>query len=121
MKDMKKLLLLTAIAVMAHTVRAQILSPVKWSCAAKRTGQNEAMLLFKASIDDGWHIYSVHQAPGGPVKTAFKFTPGAGYTLIGKVSEPAPLTKFEDAFGIDVKYFEKEVVFRQTVRLKTGK
>src|SRR5689334_18016182 len=111
MNNTKKLLLLLAVVAMAHTVRAQLLNPVKWSYAAKLTGKNEAVLLFKATIDEGWHIYSVHQAPGGPVKTAFKFTPGAAYTLIGKISEPAPATKFENAFGIDVKYFEKEAIF----------
>jgi hypothetical protein len=41
--------------------------------------------------------------------------------LAGKVSEPAPLTRFEDAFGIDVRYFENEVIFRQKIRLKSAK
>jgi hypothetical protein len=47
----------------------QVLSPVKWSYAAKKISQNEADIYLKATIDDGWHIYSTAQKDGGPIKT----------------------------------------------------
>jgi hypothetical protein len=74
----------------------------------------------KAAIDEGWHIYSASQADGGPVKTSFFFTPAKDYMLIGKITEPTPVTKFENTFGINVSYFEHSVTFRQKIGLKTG-
>jgi len=44
--------------MMGVALKAQILTPVKWSYAAKETGKNEAVVFLKATIDDGWRIYS---------------------------------------------------------------
>lgn len=118
---MKKIILILALAFITQSIWGQVLTPVKWSYAAKRTNSNEAVVMLRAIIDEGWHIYSINQAKGGPVKTSFKFVPAASYILIGKVNEPAPVTKFDDTFGINVKYFEKEVVFQQKVRLRSSK
>jgi len=100
-------------------MRAQILSPVKWSYGAKKIGKDEAVIFIKATIDEGWHIYSVHEPEGGPVKTSFIFKPRKSYMLAGKVSEPAPLTKYEETFDINTKYFEGEVIFQQKIKLRT--
>lgn len=99
---------------------AQIESPVKWSYAAKKITKNEAVIYLKATIDAGWHIYSTAQKDGGPVKTSFNFIPSGDYTIVGTVSEPKPVTKYETAFGMDVSYFENGVIFEQRVRLKTA-
>jgi len=103
------------------TLQAQISTPVKWRYAAKKINTKEAVIFIKAAIDDGWHIYSIHQKEGGPVKTSFAFDPSKDYTLSDKIVEPKPITKFEKTFGIDVTYFKKEVVFQQKVRLKTSR
>ena len=99
-------------------VFAQVLTPVKWSYAAKKTSNTEAVVFLKATIEDGWHIYSTKQKDGGPVKTSFTFKPLDGYVLQGKVSEPEPVTKYEPSFVMDVHYFEHSVVFQQKIKLK---
>ena len=99
---------------------AQIERPVKWSYAAKKLSKNEAVILLRATIQDGWHIYSQNVKDGGPIKTSFTFSPSKEYALVGKTSEPAPVTKFEDAFKMNVSYFEKTVTFQQKVKLKSG-
>ncbi len=115
-----KTILIAAILLMTATIsRAQILTPVHWSYAAKRTGKNEAVVFFKASIDAGWHIYSQTVKDGGPIKTSFTFSPSAAYTLVGNVIEPTPITKNEKVFNMDVSYFERSVIFQQKVRLKS--
>ena len=118
---MKKLLFLVAVFLVSTGAYAQIESHVKWAYAAKRISPTEAVVLLRATIDDDWHIYSVNQKDGGPVKTSFTFTPSKEYSLIGKPAEPTPVTKFEKAFGIDVSYFEKTVTFQQKVKLKSAK
>lgn len=116
---MKKLLFLMAVFMISTGAYAQIESHVKWAYAAKRISPTEAVVFLRATIDDDWHIYSAYQKDGGPVKTSFTFAPSKDYTLVGKLAEPTPVTKFEKTFGIDVAYFEKTVTFQQKIKLKT--
>jgi len=118
---MKKVLLLMIVFMISAGAYAQIESPVKWSYAAKKLNNNEAVILLRATIQDGWHIYSQNVKDGGPIKTSFKFTPSNEYALVGKTSEPTPVTKYEDAFKMNVSYFEKTVTFQQKIKLKSNK
>ncbi|WP_090606514.1 protein-disulfide reductase DsbD N-terminal domain-containing protein [Parapedobacter koreensis] len=118
---MKKVLLaITVLFITATSISAQILEPVKWQFGAKKVNENEAVVFMKAVIDNGWHIYSQNIEEGGPIKTSFSFVPSTDYTLVGQPAEPKPKTKHEEVFGMDVSYFEKEVVFQQKIKLKKG-
>ena len=118
---MKKLILMIAMFLVGTNAFSQIEKPVKWSFAIKKESKDEAVILLKADIQSSWHIYSLDQKDGGPIKTSFTFLPGAAYSLIGKASQPQPHTKFESAFNMNVSYFESSVVFQQKIRLKSGK
>ena len=115
---MKKLMLLLSVSFLSFGLSAQILQPVKWSYAAKKINKTEAVLLIKATIDNGWHIYSTQQKEGGPVKTTIDFTPSKDYALNGALAEPKPVTKMEQVFKMNVLYFEKSVIFQQKIKLK---
>ncbi|HEY9001820.1 MAG TPA: protein-disulfide reductase DsbD N-terminal domain-containing protein [Mucilaginibacter sp.] len=115
---MKKLLLLMTVLLISAASYAQIESPVKWSYAAKKLNDKEAVVFLRATIQDGWHIYSLNVGDGGPIKTSFKFTPSKEYALAGTVSEPTPIKKYEEAFKMNVTYFEKTVTFQQKIKLK---
>lgn len=118
---MKNFLLAAIICLIAATgVSAQIVKPVKWQFGAKKINKDEAVIFMKATMDNGWHIYSQHVAEGGPIKTSFAFAPSNDFTLLGKTAEPKPKVKYEDVFSMDVGYFDKEVVFQQKVKLKKG-
>ena len=115
---MKKIsLVLTFILFSAFGAFAQLENPVSWSYAAKRISKTEAVLYLKATIEDDWHIYSQNIKPGGPNKTSFTFSTSKDFTLVGKPSEPKPITKYEKVFKMDVLYFENEVVFQQKIKL----
>ncbi|PQA57026.1 protein-disulfide reductase DsbD N-terminal domain-containing protein [Siphonobacter curvatus] len=116
---MKKVFLASIALLVGSSLQAQILKPVKWSYAAKKTSPTEAVVYLKATLDPGWHVYSQHVKEGGPVATSFKFTPGS-YALLGPTQEPTPITKLEKVFGMEVSYFEKQVIFQQKLKL-TGK
>ncbi len=98
--------------------QSQIHNPVKWSYAAKKVNDKEAVIFLKATMQPGWNIYSQNVADGGPVATSFKFTPSKAYVLNGKTIEPKPQTKFEKTFDMDVTYFQNSVVFQQKVKLQ---
>ena len=117
---MKKLLAITAAVLLSIGANAQIVTPVKWAYAAKKTSPTEVTVFLKATIDAGWHIYSQNVKDGGPIKTSFTFAKSKDYTLVGKPVEPKPITKFEKSFSMDVSYFEKEVVFQQKIKLKSA-
>lgn len=118
---MKKLIIATALLFSGLVLKAQILTPVHWSYGAKKTGKNEAVVFMKATIDEGWHLYSQTVKPGGPVKTTFTFPASKFYTLIGKTIEPTPITRNEPVFSMEISFFEHEVIFQQKVKLKAGK
>ncbi|MBB6111846.1 thiol:disulfide interchange protein DsbD [Mucilaginibacter lappiensis] len=117
---MKKVLLVIVALVMCAGAYAQIETPVRWSYAAKKLNDKEAIVFLKATIQPSWHIYSLNVKDGGPIKTSFEFTPSKLYVPIGKTSEPTPVTKYEKAFSMNVSYFEKEVVFQQKISLKSA-
>ncbi len=120
---MRKIILAVAIMLSMLTIEAsaQILTPVKWSYAAKRVSKTEAVVLIKATIDEGWHVYSQNVKEGGPVKTTFTFIPSKTYSLIGTTSEPTPISRLEKVFGMEVSFFEKSVIFQQRIKLKAVK
>ncbi|WP_257670182.1 protein-disulfide reductase DsbD N-terminal domain-containing protein [Parapedobacter tibetensis] len=118
---MKKITLAIVILLFAAGgAFAQILEPVKWQFGAKKINDKEAVIFMKATIDNGWHIYSQNIEEGGPIKTSITFNPSGDFTLVGKPAEPKPKTKHEEVFGMDVAYFDKEVVFQQKISLKKG-
>lgn len=114
---MKRLILFLAVTTFALSAHSQILKPVTWSYAAKKTSSTEAVVYIKATIDDKWHLYSQNVKDGGPVKTTFTFPASKEYTLAGKTIEPKAVTRYEDAFKMNVSFFEKSVVFQQKIKL----
>lgn len=117
---MKRLLLLITVLIISTGAFAQIEKPVKWSYAAKRLNNNEVVVFLRATIQPGWHIYSQNVKDGGPIKTSFTFAPSKEYALVGHTAEPAPVSKYEDAFKMDVSYFENTVTFQQKIKLKSA-
>lgn len=116
---MKKLLFICLLMAATIPSQAQILHPVKWSYAAKKISANEAVVLLKATIEDGWHIYSVHQKEGGPMKTTITFDNQPNASYVGDIIEPNPIVKREEAFKMDVHFFNSSVIFQQKIKLKT--
>ncbi|MDN5288122.1 MAG: sugar transporter [Mucilaginibacter sp.] len=115
---MKRILTAAIILLIAMQVKSQILEPVHWSYAAKRTSATEAVVFIKATIDEGWHVYSQYVKDGGPVKTTITFNPDKTYTPVGKTVEPKPITKMEKVFSMEVGFFENSVIFQQKIKLK---
>ncbi len=118
---MKKLGLSIALLLILVTAGiAQIHNPVKWSVASKKLNSKEAVVFVKATIQEGWHIYGLDVPEGGPIATAFTFSPSKEYTLNGKVAAPAPKSKYEKDFKMNVPYYPNEVTFQQKVKLVKG-
>ncbi|ALL04066.1 protein-disulfide reductase DsbD family protein [Pedobacter gandavensis] len=115
---MKKIsLILSFVLFTVIGASAQIEKPVTWSYAAKKISKTEAVVYMKATMDEGWHIYSQTLKPGGPSPTIFSFPASKDYTLVGKTTEPKATTYFDENFKMNVSYFGKQVIFQQKVKL----
>jgi len=61
--------------------------------------QGPSRLFITATIEPGWYIYSLRQAPGGPSKTEIRFQPSQSFRLLGQFeASPPPQKKREPAF-----------------------
>src|SRR5690606_41862511 len=107
---MKKISLAFAIVLFAISgAFAQILKPVKWQFGAKKLNDHEAVVFMKATINNGWHIYSQHLEDGCPIPTSFSFKSSQNYTLVGQPAETKDKTNYEEDFDLTVDYFDNQV------------
>ena len=112
-----RLLLLFAFAIFTSVVSAQN-SPVKWSFDAEKVNEQEYTIVFTATMDEGWYVYSQFLGDDGPIPTSFTFE-GDGVQLIGKAEEKGSDRKegFDEIFEMQLIKFGKEVKFTQKVKV----
>ena len=114
MKKISTTLLLLIIAVFCH---AQMVEPVKFSAQLKTNGTADAEIVFTAKIDDGWHVYSTNLGQSGPIEASFSATKTDGIQLVGKLTPRGKeINKYDNMFGMTVRYFEHAATFVQKVR-----
>ncbi|MCR4658737.1 MAG: thioredoxin family protein [Bacteroidales bacterium] len=114
--------IITLLCVAATVIAAaQIQDPVKWKYRTVVVNDSVAELQFEATLDAGWHLYSQHTDPAGPLPISFSFEPSASYKTIGSVSEPKPHEEFDDIFECTVRSFSGKTTFKQRIkRLSTS-
>ena len=97
---------------------AQILEPVKWTFESKQD-EKETTLIFKATIEEGWHLYDTQLPDGGPIKTSINFTDSTLFEFSGDLAkDPLPTEVFDKTFNMKLGYFSNQVVFTQKIKLK---
>lgn len=63
-------------------------NPVSWEFYSRPLGNNEFVLTARATIQDGWYLYSQHIPQSPPLPTTFSFDNAAKtYSLVGNVIE----------------------------------
>lgn len=96
-------------------------SPVSWNFTSKKTGDKEYEIHITASVNNPWHIYSQNTPDGGPLPTKISFNKNPLISVEGKIDELGKLIKkYEDVFGVDVKYFDGNVEFTQKIKVKAN-
>jgi len=120
-QSMKRIILFISILFfIGYQGVAQILEPVKWTFESKQDGQ-EATLIFKAMIDEGWHLYDTKLPDGGPVKTTIHYADSTLFEFVGELSkDPQPTEIFDKTFNLKLRYFTRQAVLTQKVRLKNS-
>ena len=107
--------------LVALAVRAQIQEPVKFSYELKTLSATEAEVVFTGSIDPGWHVYSTDLGEGGPISATFNAEKLQGSELDGTLRPVGKeISAFDELFQMQVRYFEKQAVFVQKLKLTGG-
>ena len=118
---MKKSLLSLFLLLTALLVQAQILDPVTFKTEWKKVSDEKAEIVFTATIDPGWHVYSTDLGDGGPVSATFNVTQMQGAEPVGKLKPVGKeVSGFDPLFEMQVRYFEKTAQFVQELKLTGG-
>lgn len=122
MKLIKNLFLTLMLAFVSVAVVAQPVEPVFWKTSVEAQGDGLYKITFKASIEQGWHLYDMGPYEiGGPMATAFTFEPASDYSLEGEMTAEGELIKhYDDVYMMDVGYYEGSVSFSQVVKSTEG-
>lgn len=93
-------------------VNAQIVDPIRWETSVEMASETDGALVFKVSIDKGWHLYALQLPEGGPMPTAVTLTKTNGIVPGALTPSREPLSKFDTQFGMDLAWWDADVEFR---------
>ena len=114
---MRKFLSALLLGLMAVSVQAQMVTPVHFSSQLKELGDGEGEIVFSATIDPGWHVYSTNLGDDGPISATFNPVKMEGVKTVGKLQPRGKeIKQFDKLFDMELRYFESSVTFVQKVR-----
>ena len=109
---------LMLLLVCTVTCMAQMQDPVHFKSELKQTSGTEAEIVFTATIDDGWHVYSTDLPDGGPISATFNVDKIEGAELVGKLTPVGKEEdKFDQMFQMQVRFFEHNAQFVQKIKI----
>jgi len=124
---MKKLILLICF-IYSFTLIAQIDSPdvmdedpVQWVSSAKDLGDNEFLLTFEATIDNGWYLYSQHIESTPPLPTTIGFDNADSFEQISAIDEIGNMIEvFDETFDSNIRKYANRVQFQVMVKTEAS-
>ncbi len=118
---MKKSLFSVLLLLLAVMTQAQIQEPVKFKAELKNVSADEVEVVFSATIDNGWHVYSTDLGDGGPISATFNTEKLSGAAVDGKLKPVGKeISTYDQMFEMKVRYFEHSVQFVQKLKLTGG-
>jgi thiol:disulfide interchange protein len=100
-------------------------SAISWTFEVKKVGDAEFDLIFKSSLDPGWHLYSPYQEykfgeVPAPKPMEILYESRENFRLMGKIKEqPKPERVLDEVFDVHVNQFAGKTVFTQRIRVNT--
>ena len=113
----KKTVAALLMCVMAIAAQAQMMNPVHFKSELKELKGGEAEIVFSATIDPGWHVYSTNLGDDGPISATFNPVKMEGVETVGKLqTRGKELKQFDKMFDMELRFFEGSVTFVQKVK-----
>ena len=114
---MKRLNGIMLLLLVILTAQAQMVNPVHFKSELKTGNGAEAEIVFTATIDPGWHVYSTDLGQDGPIEATFNVVKMEGVETVGRLTPRGNvIKKFDEMFGMELKFFEKSATFVQKVK-----
>lgn len=120
---MKRIFCLVALLALALPgVVAQMVEPVHFTTRMEKTTDPAvADIVFEATIDPGWHVYSTDLGDDGPISATLFVNAMSGARLDGSLTAMgSEINKMDKLFGMVLRYFEGRVAFVQRVKFAGG-
>ncbi|WP_291528991.1 protein-disulfide reductase DsbD family protein [Bacteroides sp. UBA939] len=118
---MKKILSIYALLLLTVVAQAQIQDPVNFKSELKTPAAGEAEIVFTATIDKGWHVYSTDLGDGGPISATFNAEKISGAEVVGRLQPKGKeVASYDKIFEMNVRYFETTAQFVQKLKLTGG-
>ncbi len=120
---MKRFFCLVALLALALPgIVAQMVEPVRFTTRMEKTPDPAvADIIFEASIDPGWHVYSTGLGDDGPISAQLFVNALSGVRLDGELTaRGSEINKMDKLFGMVLRYFEGGVTFVQRVKFNGG-
>lgn len=104
------------IVIIGFATSAQIVSPVKWKIDLEKMGDSIGYIVLKATIEDGWHLYSNDLPEGGPIPTTVEWENLYNVKVVGNLEvSPKPHEEISQIFMLKLGFWNKRAVLKQKV------
>ena len=114
MKRFYSTLTLLLLVLMAQ---AQMSDPVHFSSKLNMLGDDMAEIVFTATIDPGWHLYSTDITDDGPTKATFNVDKMNGAEKVGSLKPRGKVVEqFDEMFGTNLRFFVDKGEFVQKIK-----
>ena len=118
---MRKIISFLLLSFVVYALQAQIKDPIKFKTELTPLSDTEAEVVFTATMDKGWHVYSTDLGDGGPISATFNIDNKSGVELVGKLKPVGKeVATFDKLFEMKVRYFENTAKFVQKVKFTGG-
>ena len=119
---MNRILVSLLAVIFSISLRGQMMDPVHFTSQLKMLEGDEAEIVFSATVDDGWHVYSTDMGNDGPVSATFNVVKMEGVETVGKLKPRGNVIKqYDKMFGMELRFFEHKAMFVQKVRFTKPK
>ena len=114
---MRRLSYTIVLLFLSLAIQAQIVDPVHFKSEMKMLSETTAEIVFSATIEPGWHVYSTDLGQDGPIEATLNVVKMEGAELMGRLTPRGTVTEhYDQMFGMTLRYFENKGAFAQKIR-----
>lgn len=113
---MKKIAFIIFSIIGLSSYAQMALNPVSWSAQYVDLKNGEGEIIYTATIEPHWHIYSQTINGEGPIPTTFSVVTTKNFKLNGKVLESGSHEIYDKSFDIKLNVFDNKAVFTQKIK-----
>jgi Disulphide bond corrector protein DsbC len=99
----------------------KIPNPVIWALKISVAPDGSMTAELTATIEDGWHLYSLTPIANGPKPTRVTLPAEQAFELAGEIEAPDPFVGNDPNFGGEVEYYEESVTFKLPLKRRAGR